>query len=271
LIATGSGVLSFLTSGGLGSQALRIIAVVALVTLLVLVANEFLVRDRAIMKKDLSQAKVERDRYRSILQRIIDRQGLNYEERLEVHAYIGVDDAGDRIVERHVTTPTPRLYYRSLRPVVPSGTRPRIDDLGLEVKIHNANGVRASVSVLSDDPLRILVMFDPAIDHTIEWTLAYRSEGLWAPLRKDGVDELSWDARTPSGRQDEYTFTEFDVIFHFPKGVVQAQAGARTASGTYAEATDTDGTFIRTWKYTDRVNQRMTWDLTMEPTPLPAP
>jgi hypothetical protein len=270
VVGFSSAALSVWASGEVGPVLLRVVAVLAIVTLLILLANEFLVRERGRIVEERDKVTLEANRYRDILRRLIDRQGLNYEESLHIHAYIGTSDDEDRIIEKHVTSPTPRLYYRSLRPVYPSGGKLTFEELECDVQIVSGNGVRASLSLLLEDPLRVLVMFDPAVDHPIEWTLAYKPKGLWTPLRKNGVDDMAWDARTPSGRQDEFTFTKFVATFHFPKGVTEAQVNANVTGGQYTEATDPEGCLERTWTYSDKINRRLTWDVTMSPAPPPS-
>lgn len=266
IVATASGFLSFIASGWAGAVVFRVVAVLSVVLLLILIANEFLVRQRFLMRQRLARLSDERDRYRRILERLIDRQGLNYEERLHIHVYVGESDADDRVVEEHVTTPTPRLYYRSLRPIYPRGGKLSYEDMQFEVKIVNGNG-NASVSLLSESPMRVFIMFDPTIEQPITWTLAYKAPTLWAPLRRDGVDGLSWDARTPNGRQVP-TFTWFAMTFHFPAAVTQAQIDADRDDGVYRESTSVDGGLERTWVYDGKISELVRWDIATRPAPL---
>jgi hypothetical protein len=278
LIGVTSGIAGLATGGKLGTAVLRAIAAVCILYVTAKFANIFLTKERNNLKLRLEDtrnefaqykaaADSERQRYMGTVKRLVDRQSLLYEEELELTIEIGDDDSGDRIVERHVTTPTPFLFYRSMRPIVPTDTSVPLtfDDLDLTIEIDNADGTSATVLPLVETgrEVRILIVFDPLVSEVLTWTLSYRPLGLWTPLRRDGVDVMAWDARTPNGRLGDCTFTKFSVHFRFPEGVVGAVA-ERGQRGVITKGHDGVGHATVNWADGRPEGRRYEWDLTFK-------
>jgi hypothetical protein len=272
VLALLTGILSLVTAGTVGTVLLRVVAASAALYFAVALTRRMVFRERASLKARIRvaegaalQVAHERDRYRDVINRLIDRQTVNYEEKLHIHVFIGETDDGDRIIEEHVTSPTPRLYYRSLRPIYPRGSQLTLEDMNFKVEIDHGDGILADVFQLSESPMRILVMFDPTVERVIKWTLSYRTPGLWAPLRCDGRDDMTWDAGSPSGRRDESTFTGLEFSFEFPSGVTEARVQARGRHGSIATRSLPSGQLRRSWKISDPPGNKYGWDLTMGP------
>ena len=278
LVGVTSGIAGLATGGRLGPAILRIVAVVCILYVIVNFVNTLLAQEHRQLRRRLeatrdefaqykAAADSERQRYMSTVKRLVDRQSLLYAEDLEVTIEIGADDANDRIVERHTTTPTPFLFYRSMRPVVPTDTPEPLtfDDLDLTIEIENGDGTTATVLPLVEAgrEVRILIVFDPLVSEVLTWTLSYRPRGLWASLRRDGVDALAWDARTPNGRLGDCTFTTFAVRFCFPEGIVGAVA-ERGQRGTVTRQHDGAGHATANWSEQRPEGRRYEWDLTFQ-------
>lgn len=202
---------------------------------------------------------IEWERYRGAITRFVDRQSLLYEEELELTIIIGADDSGDRVVERHITKPTPYLFYRSMRPILPrnGGPPPSFEDLDLRVVPENDESVTLTVLPLVPESARILIIMEPPVHRTLIWQLSYRPIGLWRPLRRGGIDELTWDARTPLGH-GESTYSRFLVRFCFPEGTQKIRVWERGHRGT-AEQGSTPREII--WRDESPQGVRYEWDL----------
>jgi hypothetical protein len=267
LIGIGSGVAGLMTAGSAGNVALRIVAGVCLTYVVARLLNVLLVVDRRRLNDRIEDLCAERYRILGALERLIDRQGLQYGEAIEIDVTIGCTDADDLVVQRHVTTPNPYLYYRSVRPIVPVDlpVPTTYEDLDLRVDIEDGQGERALVfPFLTNNRVRVLVVFEPSVDREITWTLTYRPRGLWRPLRRHGVDQLVWDARSPSGRNDDATLTAFAVRFHFPsrrRGTVIERT--RRGTVTRRQVNGVPGTAV--WTDANPAGRRYVWDLNLDP------
>lgn len=136
--------------------------------------------------------------YSAALRQLVDRQFPLFEESVELTMIVGENDGQDSVVERRRTVPKPYLVYRVLRPIVAAtGGAPDPDDLVLMCDVHGKD-VHADVSAVIEDhgfPMA-LVLFQPGLQEPTEWTLRYRSPGLWNPLREHGTDTLEWATAT---------------------------------------------------------------------------
>ncbi|HEY7101833.1 MAG TPA: hypothetical protein VH573_09370 [Mycobacteriales bacterium] len=157
---------------------------------------------------------------RTAIERIVDRQFPLFTEEVEITIVIG-EDGGDVVIERHRTVPKPHVPYRVLRPITATTgrSRPSFDELELTCEVEG-NDADASVQVVSETaegPL-VLVLFQPGLRKTEEWTLRYKAPLLWEPLRRDGIDRLCWAPSTRDGREQTIPITALAVNFVFPPG-----------------------------------------------------
>ncbi|MFI7585475.1 hypothetical protein ACIB24_00195 [Spongisporangium articulatum] len=278
LIGLVSGVGGLLAGGTLGKLSLRIIAVVALGYVLVGLVNRYLLQERrrlraqaAALRDEFAEYRAAKDaewgRYIGAVERLVDRQSLQYTESLEITLVIGADSDGDRVVERRVITPTPYLSFRSLRPVIPQDTLVPLtfDDLDLRVAFDDPDNVRATLVPLAEraSEIRILIVFDPEVREQFAWTLSYRSRGLFDTLREQGVDRIFWDARSPLGLRDAGTFEDFRVKFVFPDGAHGAieEDGVR---GVTTHPRVGEVPFVVEWHDPTPEGERYVWDVTLQ-------
>ncbi|WP_225260961.1 hypothetical protein [Jidongwangia harbinensis] len=205
-------------------------------------------------------------RYRGVIERLVDHQSLLYRERLELIVTIGLDDYADTILEKHVTTPTPYLFYRSLRPIAPRKTLipPTYNDLGLKVDVESDSGMHLTPLPLAESPegVRVLILFEPPARSDVHWSLGYRPVGLWEPLRRTGIDFLAWDARSPTGRPDDSTFTEFTVRFRFPPGATNIGVQEKNDVGTVERYAEGSWQCV-SWRDDAPAGGRYEWTITM--------
>jgi DNA-binding CsgD family transcriptional regulator len=177
------------------------------------------------------------DRYDTAIARLSARHLTLFEERVDITFQIGNDD-GDRVLERRWTTPKPYLTYRMFRPVLAVdpdlGPAGRSDPDGLELACAvSGRDVQADVLAVTEaDGLpRVVVLFQPGLSAETEWTLRYRSERLWEPLRRTGADELLWATASPD-RRAQPTITAMTVRLVFPAGWTDVGLSERAGVGT---------------------------------------
>lgn len=161
------------------------------------------------------------DRYDTLVRRLVDRHLALFEERIEITFAIGAHDTGDRVVERRWTTPKPYVVYRTSRPIVDMSWEDGLDPGQLELGCAVfGQDVQADVLAVTESDRRPLavVLFQPGLSQPTEWTLSYRSDGLWDPLRATGVDRFGWSTVTSEPRAHRPTVTETVVRMVFPPG-----------------------------------------------------
>jgi DNA-binding CsgD family transcriptional regulator len=187
--------------------------------------------------RELEQRLAVRERqlqsYEAAMKRIVDRQFPLYDETVELVVKIGSNPLEDVVTEKHRTDPNPYLVYRVIRPITAFGT-PRddvLDSLAITCEIDRADvGVAVeAVADLDNRPLA-LVLFQPGLDGPAEWTLRYRTPGLWDALRRDGVDHLTWAAGTLDKRYND-GINELRVRFEFPPQARGVSVAERRGAG----------------------------------------
>ena len=153
--------------------------------------------------------------YAEAFDRLADRHLALIQERVELTFWVGDGDEQDHVLERRWTVPKQYLVYRILRPVVAdTGADPEELQPTCEVRQED---VQADVlSVLDGAGLpTVLVLFQPGLRAETEWSLRYRSPGLWEPLRRTGADTLTFATAT-ADRRHRPTLTELTVHVVFP-------------------------------------------------------
>lgn len=187
--------------------------------------------------QELEQRLAMRERqlqsYEAAMRRIIDRQFPLYDEKLEITIRIGSSSLEDVVTEKHWTDPNPYLVYRVVRPITAFG--PTGDDvvesLAITCEIDRADvGIYVqAIADLNNRP-RVLVLFQPGLERPAEWTLRYRTPGLWDPLRRNGVDHLTWAAGTLDKRYND-GINGLCVNFEFPPDAEDAGVAERRGAG----------------------------------------
>ena len=187
--------------------------------------------------QELEQRLTMRERqlqsYEAAMERIIDRQFPLYDEKLEITIKIGSTPLEDVVTEKHWTDPNPYLVYRVLRPITAFG--PQSDDIAESLAITcevDREDVGVAVQAIADPDNRplALVLFQPGLAHPAQWSLHYRTPGMWDPLRRDGVDRLVWAAGTLDKRH-AYGVNELRINFEFPSEAEDAAVVERRGVG----------------------------------------
>lgn len=214
------------------------------------------------------------DRYDTAIGRLADRHLSLFEERVEITFLIGGPDGVDRVVERRWTTPKPYLTYRMFRPVlpvdddggptVPHDIDPRRLELACDVY---GRDVQADVLAVTeaDGMPRVLVLFQPGLDEVTEWTLRYRADGLWNPLRETGTDQLLWATASPEQRHRP-TITALAVRLVFPRDWTGVGLSERSGIGVVSEVREQpSGQQVISWTDEDPTATAYYWRLAGSP------
>jgi hypothetical protein len=209
-------------------------------------------------------ASISRDhqQYVDAIERIIDREKTLFSETLEVTIWVGVDDEGDRIVEKRITVPTPLVTNRMIQPIVPTDAEVMmIDDINL--KARSATGEITSLPLREQrNLLRLWLIFDPPMTEPTEWEVEYRPRALWRSLRAFGSEVLVWHEATTLPRERRPELTKLVVHFKFPAAEHPPTVRERDGYGQCAEATlDSDGRWDVTWRDTDPSERSYSWDV----------
>lgn len=198
--------------------------------------------------------------YEAAMKRIVDRQFPLYDEKVEIRIKIGSTPLEDVVTEKHWTDPNPYLVYRVIRPITPFGV-PRedvLESLAITCEVDRADvGVAVEAVTDLDNRPRALVLFQPGLDRPAEWTLRYRTPGLWNPLRQDGIDYLTWAAGTLDKRYND-GINELRVHFEFPPTARGIGVSERHGAG-HVDIDDHDICYVDT----SRTGGLHRWELTM--------
>lgn len=207
-------------------------------------------RARSGRVQELEQMLAMRERqvqsYEAAMRCIVDRQFPLYDEKLEITIKIGSSSLEDVVTEKHWTDPNPYLVYRVIRPITPFGvpSEDAVDNLAITCQVDRADvGVAVQAIAGIDNRPRALVLFQPGLDSPAEWTLRYRTPGLWDPLRKDGVDHLSWAAGTLDGRHND-GINGLRVHFEFPADAEDVDVSERRGAGQIERHGPTDIDYV---------------------------
>ena len=184
--------------------------------------------------------------YEAAMKRIIDRQFPLYDEKLEITIKIGSNPLEDVVTEKHWTDPNPYLVYRVVRPITPfaAPTDDPVESLAITCEVDRADvGVAVQAIADVDNRPRALVLFQPGLDSPAEWTLRYRTPGLWTPLRQEGVDRLTWAAGTLDKRYND-GINELRIQFEFPPDAEGIDVVERRGAGMLERQRDTRITYV---------------------------
>lgn len=185
-------------------------------------------------------------RYDELVHRLVDRHFALFDERVELAFVVGARDGADRVVERRWTTPRPYLVYRTARPIVDPYWEDHLDPDELELSCTVlGKDVQADALAVTEPDRRPLAMvvFQPGLqDEETEWTLSYRSDRLWDPLRATGEDRLGWSPTTSAppaaGRlPHRQNVTELAVRMQFPPDWTGVGLAERSGLGIAADVT----------------------------------
>jgi DNA-binding CsgD family transcriptional regulator len=215
--------------------------------------------------QELERTLAIRDRqlqsYEAAMRRIIDRQFPLFDEKLEITVKIGSNPLEDVVTERHWTEPNPYLVYRVVRPITATGApiEDPVETLAITCEVDRAD-VGVAVQAVEDinNRPRALILFQPGLERAAEWTLRYRTPGLWNPLRGDGVDHLRWAAGTLDRRYAD-GITDLRVRFQFPSEAEDAHVSEQRGAGRIERLSPTEIV------YTDdsRTGGLYVWELRM--------
>jgi DNA-binding CsgD family transcriptional regulator len=201
--------------------------------------------------------------YEAAMKRIIDRQFPLYDEKLEITIKIGSTPLEDVVTEKHWTDPNPYLVYRVVRPITQSETftDDPVESLAITCQVDSADvGVAVQAIADLDNRPRALVLFQPGLNSPAEWTLRYRTPHLWDPLRRDGVDHLTWAAGTLDKRHND-GINELRVHFEFPADAEDADVSERRGAGQMQRLGPTDIDYVDG----SRTGGLHEWKLRMKP------
>ena len=207
------------------------------------------------------------ERYELALRRLAERHLSLFQERAEITFTVGGPDGQDAVLERRWTTPRPYVVYRTLRPVVPDTAADRIDPdrLGLSCDVHGRDVRAEALTVIEPGgrPLA-LVLFQPGLDQPTEWSLRYRTDGLWDPLRAGGVDELAWGTTGEAGPNP--TVTGLTVRLVFPPGWTGVGLTERDGAGVVSEVVrQPSGQQVLSWQDDEPRELAYHWRITGTP------
>jgi DNA-binding CsgD family transcriptional regulator len=215
------------------------------------------------LERQLAMRAGQLESYEAAMKRIIDRQFPLYDEKLEITIKIGSSPLEDVVTEKHWTDPNPYLVYRVIRPITAFG--PPSDDvvesLAITCEVDRAD-VGVAVQAIADvnNRPRALVLFQPGLDRPAEWTLRYRTPGIWDPLRRGGVDRLTWAAGTLDKRYND-GINELRVHFEFPPDAEDVMVSERRGAGQIERRSPTDFVYVDA----SRTGGLHEWQLRMKP------
>lgn len=194
----------------------------------------------------------------------IDRQGLLYQESLEVTVVVGDDDRHDSVTERRRTVPQRPMAHRVFSPIVPINTRQTIKLSDLNLRCERSNSGKITPLALAEqvDSLSAWFVFDPPAAEEVEWIVEYQQIGLWAPLRKYGFDRLVWTDRMPSGSAGRSVLSSLRFNFIFPMSDVPPRVSEQHRFGILAPPRRIlgDERWLIEWHDPKPAGRRYFWD-----------
>ncbi len=215
--------------------------------------------------QELEQRLATRERqlrsYEAAMKRIIDRQFPLYDEKLEITIKIGSHSLEDVVIEKHWTDPNPYLVYRVVRPIAALGSASDdvVESLAITCEVDRPD-VGVAVQAIADVNNRplALVLFQPGLDRPAEWTLRYRTPGIWDPLRRDGADRLAWAAGTLDKRYND-GISDLRVHFEFPQDAEEVRVVEQRGAGRIERVSETDVVYLDE----SRTGGQYSWHLSM--------
>jgi DNA-binding CsgD family transcriptional regulator len=217
------------------------------------------------LERQLAVRERQLQSYEAAMKRIIDRQFPLYDEKLDITVKIGANSLEDVVTEKHRTDPNPYLVYRVVRPITAFGPLGDdvVDRLAITCEVDRADvGVAVQAVADLDNRPRALVLFQPGLEHPAEWTLRYRTPGLWDPLRRAGVDRLTWAAGTLDKRYND-GINELSVTFEFPPDAEDVDVSENRGAGQIERLGPTNVRYVDA----SRTGGLHEWQLRMKPRP----
>lgn len=241
-LTAATGVAQLLVDGS-GKLLLAVVAAVSMAVLIVRLIRSRYVPRIAALEEQLAAATAQLavqeqviHRYRSAVERIVDRQFPLFEERVEITVTVGARSGEDTIVERHWTTPKPYLVYRLIRPItaVNGPVVPTFDELGLTCEIEG-DDVGTAILPVSETAsgVLVLILFQPGLKREMEWSIRYRTPRLWDPLREDAsTGSAGRPAPATAARPPSRSRTSPCTSSSRPPRGMRAPASATTSAGS---------------------------------------
>jgi hypothetical protein len=153
-----------------------------------------------------------------------------------------------------------------MRPIVPRGSLARLADIGLQADIDDGAILPPLARSEEASRLRVWLRFVPGLTRATGWRVSYRPAGLWDPLRRTGVDDLSWDDSMQNSIDGVSALIELKILFVFPPGRAQCTVKERQSLGFASEAyVERTGHTVIEWLDPRPAGRRYHWDLTMAP------
>lgn len=214
------------------------------------------------LERQLAVRERQLQSYEDAMKRIIDRQFPLYDEKVEITIKIGSSPLEDVVTEKHWTDPSPYLVYRVIRPITSLG-HPNDDvvqSLAITCEVDRAD-VGVAVQAVADinNRPRALVLFQPGLAQPVEWTVRYRAPGLWDPLRREGIDYLTWAAGTLDKRYND-GINELRVCFEFPRDAEEVDVIEQRGAGKMEKVGDAALSYVDN----SRTGGQYTWRLHMK-------
>ncbi|MEV4635756.1 hypothetical protein AB0J80_00220 [Actinoplanes sp. NPDC049548] len=206
------------------------------------------------------------DECRQILTELVDHASPKCSEEIAVTYHIGVDGAGDYVVDERRTTPDSTILVLPLRLTVSFelGGAPSWEGIEAswwceEEPTHTLNIVPVEQRTGRQ---RALAVFRPALSSTTRWGIRYRPEGgLWNPLRTSGKDVLRYHTE-PFENRHGITLSSLTVSFVFPPGVTSASVREAQGRGKQ-ESVVQDGSLRVTWNISPAPSTSFFWTITV--------
>jgi TM2 domain-containing membrane protein YozV len=201
--------------------------------------------------------------YQATLSDIVERNVVNFEERVEITYHIGTGWSDDVVTEKRWTDSTGTLLYRAFRLTVNGDlTEPlQLDAIKLSAWCDSSPETRVQVIPLDSKSggARVMALFQPAATQQTCWTVHYRPQrGLWDPLRQDGRDTLGYHA--PVYSDERGRMASLSIRFVFPPGISKISIREHKDRGVQTESHEGGATII-TWSISPAPSAYFRWTL----------
>jgi hypothetical protein len=190
-----------------------------------------------------------------------------YTDDLELTYLIGVDAAGDRVIEHRRTTPgkgaaLPCLESRLTTPTQLDAEAITLVDIEMVTRSEDDRTAIRQIA-LTEKPnlLRCLFVFRPSITEPTSWYARYRMRGMWDVLRNTGHDTLTWTPAPRVADESRSTLSRLVVNFDFPPEAGDDVFVRDRDNRELKRVTGPDGSLRYQWDADLPRPERYAWDL----------